>query len=253
MSLLTRPVFLREGNELNVDSRDGTGTTTNFSITINSAINVRELSLLEAEIPVTWYNVNSSNNKFDFNDGVARTVTITPSNYTATTLASALQTGLNASGTGLTFTVTYSTATYKFTVAATGGFSMPFATGTNHTTSICLVLGFTATDHGSAASQVSDNAADLIGEPYIYLKCTSITGVNEGILSSNSNDTGVLARIPVNVNFGDVILYTAPKEHPTLIFNGTNITSLSFSLTYRNNSVIDNNGMKISFKLGIYT
>ena len=253
MSLLSRPIFLRDYNELNVDSRDGTGTSTSFSITLNSAISVRELSLLEAEIPITWYNVRSTNNKFDFDDGTVRAVTITASNYTASTLATALQTGLNASGTGLTFTVTYSTSTYKYTIAATGAFSMPFLTGVNAATTIALVLGFTATDHASSASQVSDNVADLIGDHYVYLKCTSITGVNEGIISSNATDTGILARIPVNGNSGDVIIYTAQKERPTLIYNGTAVSTLAFTLTYRNNTTIDNNGMKISFKLGLYT
>ena len=59
----------------------------------------------------------------------ALTITLTVGNYTAATLATHMQTQLNASSSG--YTVTYSTTTYKFTITRTSAFTLALSSTTN--------------------------------------------------------------------------------------------------------------------------
>lgn len=66
-------------------------------------------------------NVNATNNIGQFSaSGIIYTFTIPELHYTFTTLATALQTALNAAGSPLTFTVTTNASTNNYTISATG-------------------------------------------------------------------------------------------------------------------------------------
>lgn len=65
------------------------------------------------------FEITSSNNTIYINDGSNKTVTLTAGSYTYSTLASHIQTQLNASSSN--WTCTYSTTTYKFTIARSSG------------------------------------------------------------------------------------------------------------------------------------
>lgn len=61
------------------------------------------------------FTITNANNKIYINDGADKTVTLTNGNYTPTTLASHIQTQLNAAST--VWTVSYSAVTFKFTIS----------------------------------------------------------------------------------------------------------------------------------------
>jgi hypothetical protein len=63
--------------------------------------------------------VVSTNKKIYINDGSAKTITLTEAEYTGATLASHIQTQLNASSSN--WTCTYSSTTYKFTISRSSG------------------------------------------------------------------------------------------------------------------------------------
>ena len=94
--------------------------------------------------------------------------------YSAEDLASAIQSALNDdSNTALTYTVTYSHVTQKFTVAATGTFSLLFSTGTNSSKSMATLLGFSGDDKTGSSSYTSDDV--VIGVPDdLTLACQQI-------------------------------------------------------------------------------
>jgi len=85
--------------------------------------------------------------------------------YSAEDLATAIQTALNADATLTeTYTVTYNNSTQKFTIAATGTFSLLWQSGTNTTKNIGTLIGFSvAANDASAATYIADNVA--IGAP----------------------------------------------------------------------------------------
>lgn len=95
------------------------------------------------------FTIDSSNNKLYFDDGSAQTVTITAGSYTASSLASAIQSGMNAVSSN--FTVSY--AGNKFTIARTSTFQLTVSTQTN---AIWDDIGFAGTDKTGAQTYTAD-------------------------------------------------------------------------------------------------
>lgn len=104
------------------------------------------------------------NDKIDFEETAVTelTATITPGTYTADTLATEIETQLEASGAS-DYTVGYNIATLKFTLASDragggGTFKILWQSGTNTATSIGTSIGFVVTsDDDDSASHTSDN------------------------------------------------------------------------------------------------
>lgn len=103
------------------------------------------------------------NDKIDFEEtnGVELTATLTASTYNADTLASHIETKLEAVGAS-NYTVTYSDSTNKFTLASDGAggggiFKLRWNTGTNAATSVGTAIGFNVdADDSGALSYTAD-------------------------------------------------------------------------------------------------
>lgn len=94
------------------------------------------------------------NDKLYINDGTDKTVTLAAAEYTGTTLASHIQTQLNAASTN--WICTYSTSTYLFTVNRTSGTAaLRFSQTTN---AAWDMLGFIGLTDDSTPSFVSDES-----------------------------------------------------------------------------------------------
>lgn len=79
--------------------------------------NIRAMKVLEVQIPVSYYVINSDNNKFVLDMvGGPYIITMTPGNYSASSFSAMLQTALNAAVALPNFTVTYSNTTYKLQI-----------------------------------------------------------------------------------------------------------------------------------------
>lgn len=97
-------------------------------------------------------DVDATNNKLDFKEGAGAelTATISTGNYTMAALAAEIKTQLDVAG-ALTYTVTVTDALLvpvKFTIAATGEFSLLPVTGTNILVDIFSHIGFIADKEG---------------------------------------------------------------------------------------------------------
>lgn len=109
------------------------------------------------------FEVNTSNNKIDFDEGGTPLVaTLASGTYTGAELATEVARALNDAG-ALTYSCSYSDSTRKFTISAagTGGtdtynFS---AAGPNHLVSAAVLLGFAFADVASA-SATGDNEVE---------------------------------------------------------------------------------------------
>lgn len=113
--------------------------------------------------PAGNFTIDSTNNKIYINDGTDRTITLTSANYTYATLASHIQTQLNASSSN--WTCTYSTTTFKFTIGRSSGTStLRFATTT---TAAWDTLGYTylvdtSAGTGLVANEIRCHTAEYI-------------------------------------------------------------------------------------------
>ena len=103
-----------------IDSKDRTSSsvsTSDFVIQLDQQItDIKQIQLDMAILPVTFYNImTGSNDVLTFvENSTTKTATLSAACYTATGLATEIQSKLNvASGGYNTFTVTYSSSTMK--------------------------------------------------------------------------------------------------------------------------------------------
>ena len=107
------------------------------------------------------FTVAVGNKYINFAEGAGElTAVLDESVYSSWDLCTAIKTELEDAG-ALTYTVTYDRATRKFTIAASGGFSLLWNTGTNKAVDISALCGYSdAADDTGAATYTADNAVN---------------------------------------------------------------------------------------------
>jgi len=151
---------------------------------------VKSIQLVGGTIPTRIYNINTGWNQFTFRQGsVLYTVTLTPGRYTMTTLASELQTQLNAiAPIGNQYTAIFSSTTDQLEVTRISGsdtFAFLFSSGVYvdqydlnsvlvMMNSPAQILGFLTADYSSDSGSVitSPNAAQvdfLMNRVYLHI------------------------------------------------------------------------------------
>ena len=213
-------------NEWYADSYERTIGTPDHPIFVweRDLENIVAFKVISATIPFSYYVINTTNNTFLLTEasppgtGLPITITIPPGNYTATSLAAALETALdNSAGVG-DYTVTFDPVTLKFTISVTPAFVFTLTFGTPltdpGTTNPRLWLGFVAGDNTSSAGGVLEapNVAHVSGPDYLLI-CSNRLGLlnNETLRRGGFAQSGpIIAQIPVNTNPGGIILYEDP-------------------------------------------
>jgi hypothetical protein len=113
----------------------------------------------------TIYNVTSSNNVLTYTYSATNyTATIPPGAYDITSLMAAAVSALNASGSGVTFGMTYSSTTLKITITADSSVMFIFGDG-----SPWMLLGHTQGSIPTGTSIVAPNVADISAPNQLYL------------------------------------------------------------------------------------
>ncbi|MFH2013829.1 MAG: phage tail tube protein [Patescibacteria group bacterium] len=112
--------------------------------------------------------IDTNNNKINFKEdtggglGAELTATLTSGTYTITTFLAEVKTQLEVAGAG-TYTASFSATTGKITISATGltAFDMLFNSGTNKSSSIFDMIGFsTVADSGAVLTVTADSRLD---------------------------------------------------------------------------------------------
>lgn len=257
-----------EYTELYLDSSQSIAAVGDYANTDNALFyfdypiqNVAFMKVIEAEIPMSYYTINSTNNTFTLTEGSSVTVTITPGNYTSASLSTTLQAALNAvSPTPKTYTVTFSSLTQKFTITASAGtFTLTFGTtGDTGLTNPRFFLGMNAGANASTLTVLtSPNAANITGDNYLYICSDVLGGLVNSVMPNLSQTRGQkgpqIAKIPVNVNPGEVIYYNDPVPEKWFpIPNLLQIRQLDLYLTLGTNPAkIQLNGQSFCIKLGL--
>lgn len=224
----------------------------------NPLNNIVGLKVVSAEIPLAFYTINSLNNTFivNYNGGGNTTVTITPGNYSSTSLRTALETALDVINSS--FTVTINTVTSKYVFAAATDFVFTFS---SLDTSLALFLGFGVGSFSSTTSSLTaPNVFSVTGASYLYLCSNKLGNLVQlhlpiGDESSKGGFGPQIAKIPISENPFSVLCWIDPN--PELYFNLFNLfqlQNLDFYLTLGTSSTpLDLNGLGFSLKLGITT
>ena len=219
---------------------------------------VAGMKIVSAEIPFVFDTVTPGNNTFIFTvNGVQTTITIPVGTYTGTSLATQLQTLLAA--VSPSFTVTWSSTTLRFIFTFAGG---PVVWGFifNSRSTPYSLLGFlpvsTTTQTGNG-SMSSPTAASPTGPYYLYVNSRALGSLinfnlPDGAVSGSGPE---LARIPVSVNYGELIQYTDPDPEKYFdFFIGNQFNTFDFYLTLGTDQFqkpLDMKGVSWSLKLGL--
>lgn len=174
----------------------------------------RQVQLLNAQIPVSFYVINYTNNQFRLKLGVGSffLYTIPVGNYTANSLISTIKTIVNVTNFNivispingcLTFSFT-NTITIDNTIANSIGFVLGFALGTYNDTAFSLTTPFPLNLLGIKTLQIRSN----------NLSCSNISSVQGGM-------TTLLATIPVSATPFGMIDYKDVGNNLISISNTT--------------------------------
>lgn len=196
------PEFL----ELHADSYDREGVYNNQTFQLQ--LTGGQLGRMNSDVHIAFSQIFFMNSRtsvhswnqylyVDYNGGGVQTVTVPVGNYSASTLASALQTQLQL--VDASFTVTYSATTLKYTIAATNPFL--FSAGNQ---SLYYDIGFTQT-FTNTNSQVSSGVVDLSGTKYVQIR----SNLNSKHISSNGLQ--MLTAVPISEPIGTFCIHKA--EH----------------------------------------
>jgi hypothetical protein len=232
---------------LDSDYRDS-GTSTNFTYTIQPPEKYDRVTVLLASIPKTYFLVQTGQNTLSVvEDGIERTITIPKGNYGNDTFMPTLISLLNTGPVIYSFTI--DTATTYITLSATGGSftSLNFP----QSSSLYRQLGFDyATDNEVTANTITSQNIPL----YQLTNCVYIKSnicyaqgsqLSANILESiNSSNQPNMYYIEYQCTVDPLI--TSKQYDNTQI-------SASFSVTTSDGFTIDTGGLPISLKLLFFT
>lgn len=159
------------------------------------------------------FEIDTSNNKFIFDDGGFKTGTLTSGTYTSTTLAAELKSAAEAVST-VTFTVTYSTTTKKFSIATDGNISLQLSVTTN---AIWDTLGFSGTVNTAQGTSYTAEEVRIHTSEWIILdlvtprEVSAITGVAAIDSVTNIAQSAIIKIMGNNIND-----FTAPDFSATI-------------------------------------
>jgi hypothetical protein len=260
-------------SEICFDSADcTTAKSPNYSITDwpnftlpDQHDNIIAMKILEAQIPFTYYNINSTNNRVKvYEVGSDFNIDITPGNYSGNQLAGEIATQLNNESPSYTYMVSYITTSGKFSInnGSASSFSIEV-----FSSELLKILGFTSTittSTGNPQTITSTNIALLRPSMYFYINSLALSPLTQlllpsnAIINSSSSSTGPqICRVPISSDtvFGENINWSDPA--PDLWFNvpGASLPkNIDFYITAGPNDITKPlilNGGSFSIKLGI--
>jgi hypothetical protein len=220
----------------------------------NAFDNVTHLEITSLRVDTTMYNLISGRSTIYFTDNsTLRTAALTAGYYTGTQLASLLQTGMNAANSGFqTYTVTYNTNTYKFTISAGANFIMNW-TGQATTTPYEL-FGFTNANTASGTSVTSTNAAALNPYQFLILSIREFDNtIYTGFDSTSTTNPGCTFVIPNTNGLAEQLSWIPPVRNVIKARPTGPVTQLHVKLVDSTGTTIPLNNGNWAFVLRIWT
>lgn len=157
--------------------------------------------------PISFYNVNTSNNTLVIS---GNTYTLTTGNYNSLTLLSALQSAIPS-----TINASYNSTTNQLSFTS----SSPF---TFNSSSTCFgLLGFqqsnrVATLNGSTYTLTSDYVVNLAGTKHLYIDIVNVSTHNISA-KQNGGFTTIVKSIVCDVPYGSVLSYVNNTNSSTVL------------------------------------
>lgn len=240
-----------------INSRDRlnplTETSSDFTFSFNDKVTrIVDIYVDSVQIPYSFYAINSNNNVLTFNNGV-NSITITPGNYTATTLSTEIETRMAVVFAGQSPNVTFSNITFKLTISKSAPFIVDAYDDVPASTAATL-LGFKESS-ASGTSVTGDSAINLAGPNYLLIKSSFLTkAIHHKTLYKDNSYQEVLFMAPVNVSPGDVI--SLEPELPIRLSHKIEIDTtdiIDVSIYDEFDNLLDLNGLDWAMQLILMT
>ena len=252
--MLKKVIYVDSGAQLTSSKN-----TWNISIDINLEGDYNRITVLQSQIPVSYYVIGSGANTFTLTEGNSSvTITIPPANYNVFSFSTTIGALLTASSpNGYTYTITYPNAytspdtgllTYTVnSIAKT--VSLTFPSRSPLSEQFGFVSGSTNFFSVSGAVQTitSTNVVNFTPENSLYIRCNFC----DGETTSEQSDV-ILAVYGSNVQPYSTITFTNPCPLETSKRLTSRDRNLSFSVCDENSQPIFMNGGNIQMTLMFY-
>ncbi len=173
------------------------------------------------------YNVEVGiNDTIYWDDGTPRTSVIPAGFYTTEQLRAEVETQMDANASALTFTITYSGITGKYSWVGSGAFQFVWLTNSGQTDQARFLLGYDLVDTVSNVNQTSDKLADLKLHSNIII---DIAGDgNQHVTLLGGAEHSLL--IPLDSDFSVSLHHVKEQTYQQTIGFATNLSSLNIKL-----------------------
>lgn len=171
-------------------------------LTDNPLIKKKYLTLLNAQIPVSFYIINENNNRLTLKDvggGGTHNIDLNYGNYSGNSLITELTTQINA-GYPHTVSITLSKSTGKLTFIFDGQTQFISSQST-----INNIIGFNSNMTGTTF--IMPYPLNLLGTKKLFIKSQTLN--ISSFDSYNNNKTNIIATIPVDQPFYNMISYVS--------------------------------------------
>jgi hypothetical protein len=218
------------------------------------------LTLTNVLLPNLVLPINQFNNKIyvSYNGGAVTTVTVPVGVYNPTTFATAVTTAL--ASVSANFSCSVNSTTYFATLAVSSG-SYQLVAGVQ---SIYESLGFS--DRGAfdpyysvtsqTVSPFLQAVATFTGTSSISISGTKYVDICSNLATNNysaSSTNNILARIPMTVGFGNLVVYEPANEQQVIVTSQANSHLEIYLMDDRGNEfqLPDNSPVSLTFKIEI--
>jgi len=202
-----------------------------------------QISLVNAQIPVSWYIINYTNNLFTLQLGnnITKTYYISVGNYNANSLITALNTLINDSN----FSITISKITGKYTFT----YNTTFTIYSDNNYSICSILGFELnTVYNCSFSFICPYPLNLLGYKRLEIYSQQMQTYNYSSL--NNGMCTLLSIIPIDQPSYSLITYNNFTNTMNIIKNKT-LDKIEILIKGEDENFINFNNIDWTMKLKI--
>lgn len=180
-----------------------TGTGNQLDVNLSRNIEGHYFRIKSMILPYIWYNMKTSKQLLiTLEDGSINYITFRAGNYNSTNIISTMEEKLSVIG---NFTISIDEIDFKLSINCDQNFKIggDFAE----------FIGFSENQIHNMDLQMehkANNILDLSGTKYIYVVGVGINGAS--ITNDINSNRNIIAQIPVNVNFGEVVYYRSTTE-----------------------------------------
>lgn len=187
------------------DSQEPTYESKNKPVCfLPEAIDFKAMQLVNAQIPLSFYNIHAGNNVIEVTETGPTTeaFTLPIGNYDLISLSVALKAGLDALATiSVVFTITEDLLTHRLTITGDATFIITANTTMN------IVLGYNDLPTADSKTQEAEDVYNLSRTKNIFVKCENLILSKPDIY--NRLQTQYIAKIPIDTTYGFTVVSAA--------------------------------------------